>query len=357
MGRPLMKIVLFSFFFSLIVGARTSIYAQQSPQANDKERGIELYSKGNFSEAVKALKEAVKKQQGDIEAWYYLGLSSHGDGKIKDARKAFEKTLSLNPDFARGYAAVAYMQLLSNDNQGAVKNAEKALALDPKSVESLYIAGMARLREGAPAVALARAEDALKIKPDYPEAFILKTQALINMFSQSQANLSKSPGRLEEGKSTGEANGEVRKRSDYSLLKEASESLEAYLKLTPDQSEQALWREQLEGLRIYARMAPGSNPDTSVTGITPTLRPTILYREKARYTDAARNAGVRGTVVLMVVFADDGVVKHILAIQPLSHGLTEEAIRAAHKIRFTPAMRDGKPISLIGMLEFTFNMY
>src|SRR5262245_52086889 len=207
MRRPRLTMVLLSCFFSLIVVTRSSIFAQESPQANEKERGIELYRKGNFSEAVKALKEAVKKQQGDIEAWYYLGLSLHGAGKIKDARKAFEKTLSLNPDFARGYAAMAYMQLLGDDSKGAVKNAEKALALDPKNVESLYIAGVARLREGAPTEALARAEDALKINPDYPQALILKTQALINIFSQSQANLFKSSGRIEEGKSTGEANG------------------------------------------------------------------------------------------------------------------------------------------------------
>jgi hypothetical protein len=40
----------------------------------------------------------------------------------------------------------------------------------------------------------------------------------------------------------------------------------------------------------------------------------------------------------------------------LSHGLTEEAIAATRKIRFTPAMRDGEPISVIGNLEFTFSM-
>ncbi|MGH9751203.1 MAG: energy transducer TonB [Blastocatellia bacterium] len=59
----------------------------------------------------------------------------------------------------------------------------------------------------------------------------------------------------------------------------------------------------------------------------------------------------------MIVFADDGTLKHILVIQGLSHGLTEEAIKAARKIRFTPAMRDGKPVSVIGSLEFTFNLY
>lgn len=356
MRQPRITIILLACFFSLTLGSHSSVFAQQSPQASEKERGIELYRKGNFNEAVKSLKEAVKKQESDPDAWYYLGLSLHSVGKIKDARKAFEKTLSLRPDFAKGYTAIAYMHLLSNNNKEALKNAEKSLALAPKSLEALYIAGVARLRENAAAEALARAEEALKINPDYPEALILKTQALVSMFSQERADLMRGQERREvSGASV--ADGGAKRRSGYSLLKTASESLEAYLKLRPEQTKDAYWVEQLEALRVYAQMGTNSSPGKSVTGITASLRPTILYREKARYTQAARDAGVQGTVTLMVVFADDGVIKHIMIIQPLSHGLTEQAILATRKIRFAPAMRDGKPISVIGNLEFTFNLY
>jgi hypothetical protein len=34
-------------------------------------------------------------------------------------RFAFEKTISLRPDFAPAYTAIAYMQLLGNDNEAA----------------------------------------------------------------------------------------------------------------------------------------------------------------------------------------------------------------------------------------------
>jgi tetratricopeptide (TPR) repeat protein len=331
MRRPRVTIVLPFGFFLLIVGSLSSIFAQEPTQPTEKERGIELYRKGDFNGAVKTLKEVVKKQGDDSDAWYYLGLSSHRAGKINDARKAFEKAISLRSSFAPAYTALAYMQLLSNDNKGAVKNAEKALALDPKNFESLYIAGMARLKENAPADALGRAEEILKIKRDYPQALLLKTQALVNMFAKEQSN--------------------------YSLLKAASKSLEAYIELNPDLSERSLWNEQLEAMLYYAQLAEDSDSDKSVTAMTSNLRPTILYREKAHYTDAALNAEVQGVVILRVVFADDGALKHILAIRGLSHGLTAEAIKAARKIRFTPGMRDGKPVSLIGSLEFTFNPY
>jgi len=125
MRRSRAATILLYCFFSLIVWSRHSVFAQEPSQAPEKERGIELYRKGNFSEAAEALKEAVKKRQKDSNAWYYLGLSLHRVGEIRDARKAFEKAISLKPDFAPCYTAMAYMQLLNDDNNGAVKNAEK----------------------------------------------------------------------------------------------------------------------------------------------------------------------------------------------------------------------------------------
>src|SRR5262245_16975131 len=110
MRRSRTATILLYCFFSLTFGSRHSAFAQQPPQANEKEQGIELYRKGAFSEAVGALKEAVKKQQSDSDAWHYLGLSLHRVGEIKDARKAIEKAISLRPDFAPSYTAMAYMQ-------------------------------------------------------------------------------------------------------------------------------------------------------------------------------------------------------------------------------------------------------
>jgi TonB family protein len=357
MGRSRAATILLYCFFSLIVRSRHTVFAQETSQAPEKERGIELYRKGNFGEAVEALKEAVRKQQKDSDAWYYLGLSLHRVGEIKDALKAFQKTMSLKPDFAPGYTAMAYMQLFSNDYKGAVKNAEKAMALDPKNFESFYIAGTARLMQKQTAEALANAEEALKIKPDYSQALILKTETLISMFAREREKRIESLGRRDKSKSSGDADGGAKQQSSYSLLKAASESLEAYLKLMPEQSEHAFWSEQLEALRFYALRADDPVPDKPVTSTTTSSRPKILYREKADYTEDARRARVQGTVILMVVFADEGVLKHILVIQGLGHGLTEQAIAAARKIRFIPAMRNDKPTSVNGFLEFYFNLY
>ena len=87
------------------------------------------------------------------------------------------------------------------------------------------------------------------------------------------------------------------------------------------------------------------------------LRPTVLYREKARYTSEARDNKVEGTVVLSAIFGVDGQIGDIKVVQGLPYGLTENAIAAANKIRFEPAIKDGRPVSVRGSLEFTFKLY
>jgi hypothetical protein len=52
-----------------------------------------------------------------------------------------------------------------------------------------------------------------------------------------------------------------------------------------------------------------------------------------------------------------GLLTDINVISGLPDGLTENAIEAAKKTRFAPAMKDGRPISVRGILEFPFNLY
>jgi hypothetical protein len=41
----------------------------------------------------------------------------------------------------------------------------------------------------------------------------------------------------------------------------------------------------------------------------------------------------------------------------LPHGLTEKALEAVQKIRFIPAMKNGKFVSTWMQLEYNFNLY
>jgi len=52
-----------------------------------------------------------------------------------------------------------------------------------------------------------------------------------------------------------------------------------------------------------------------------------------------------------------GSVTNISTIRGLPDGLTERAIAAAKIIKFTPAMKDGHPVSMWMQLEYNFNLY
>jgi len=65
-----------------------------------------------------------------------------------------------------------------------------------------------------------------------------------------------------------------------------------------------------------------------------------------RYTPAAREAAVEGTVVLDLVVGEDGRVREVKVVQGLSHGLTEAATAAVQACRFTPGERQGKPVAV-----------
>jgi TonB family protein len=90
------------------------------------------------------------------------------------------------------------------------------------------------------------------------------------------------------------------------------------------------------------------------------LRSIVLVTQKEpgpAYTEEALRAGVGGKVVMLVILAADGNVKHILLLQSLSYGLTQEAIIAARKIKFEPSMKDGRPVSQVALLEYNFHPY
>jgi TonB family protein len=83
----------------------------------------------------------------------------------------------------------------------------------------------------------------------------------------------------------------------------------------------------------------------------------VLSKPEPQYTEDARKNQITGTVVLRAVFTSGGQVTNIRAVSGLPFGLTERAIAAARQIRFSPATKDGRPVSMYIQLEYNFNLY
>jgi TonB family protein len=93
------------------------------------------------------------------------------------------------------------------------------------------------------------------------------------------------------------------------------------------------------------------------TGSQVEQRARVLFKPEPTYTEDARKNQITGTVMLRVVFASNGDVVQIRAVKTLPYGLTERAIAAARQIKFVPAVRGGRPVSVFMQLEYNFNLY
>jgi len=94
----------------------------------------------------------------------------------------------------------------------------------------------------------------------------------------------------------------------------------------------------------------------SRAGVNGVSIPMCITCPVAVYSDRAREANVRGTVVLDVLVSADGRTEIIAIRKGLGFGLTQKAIEAVSEWRFKPAAtKEGEPVPLIVPVEVTWH--
>lgn len=95
---------------------------------------------------------------------------------------------------------------------------------------------------------------------------------------------------------------------------------------------------------------------TPLETAAPTTPVEITFKPNPVYTDEARNLKLQGEVLLEVSFAANGTLHVNRVVRGLGHGLDENAIAAANKMRFKPAMRGGQPVDSTAVVHVVFQM-
>ncbi|MDQ2938642.1 MAG: energy transducer TonB [Acidobacteriota bacterium] len=114
----------------------------------------------------------------------------------------------------------------------------------------------------------------------------------------------------------------------------------------------------------YRCMSDGSlarilDPDAAeriLTAKEVDTRVLMTAKPKPSYTKEARRNGIQGFVILKVLLSGDGKISRVRVVKRLPAGLTENAIRAACKIEFKSALKDGKPVSQWVTAEYVFRL-
>ena len=328
----------------LLVSFLLIFATQLTAQQTDHDLYAGLYQKGEFDKALIVLKRLSKQGSPDSDVWYYLGLTYLKVEKEKDAVKALEKAAALKRDDPAIRTSLAYAYLLRNDNK-AWDEATAALKLDPNIAEAHYILGVSSLRSASYNVAYERAKKAIALNPKFTNAYLLKSQALISSFAQQSGTV------IRPVSSRGE------------MLQEAAGDLEKYLSLGPKITNIEFYKDYFESIIFFAEFYnrpenqkpisfdPAPVDDPKVTPLKITAKP------RANYTDGARTNGISGIVRLLVGFSADGTIKHILILKSLDSGLDRNAVAAARQIRFEPKQIDGKPVSVVRVVEYSFTVY
>lgn len=103
-----------------------------------------------------------------------------------------------------------------------------------------------------------------------------------------------------------------------------------------------------------AAAVPTSTPAREAEVVTTPV--TILFKPDPLYTPEARQLHIQGEVLLQVIFEPSGQLTILGIERGLGHGLDEQAVAAARRIRFTPATRNGKPVQTPAVLHITFQI-
>lgn len=307
----------------------------------DREKGIELYKKGRFTEAAVFLERASKQKEykNDAEVWNYIGLSYVNQNKAKNGRKAFEKAVKYAPQNSRYRTNLAYAHLLTRNAKKAQSEIQKAIQLDPKNHTAYYIRGAAHFREGKNEPAAADAERALALDPKFTAAYILQADALLGSFGDKWAE-SEDPG------------------ANLALLERAAASLEKCRAECPKDDSLNAVSERTDTVKAFLHHFKTTNAGAEDSAESENKTPlNITRKSKPFYTDEARKAGEKGDVRIAVMFGADGKTKYLLLLKGLRYGLNEQALAAASQLEFEPEKIDGKPVSVVKTVVFTFDIY
>jgi tetratricopeptide (TPR) repeat protein len=163
--------------------------------------------RGEFDQAVEALRNATRLMPTNALAYNYLGLALHHANKPAEAERAYLRALTLNhdltevhfnlgclwllqsnrldqarselttytlrnPNSAEGWLKLGEIQLRSRDIAAAEKSLGEALRLDPHNAEALNATGLARLSRKKPNEAAQFFKKAVTEQPGYGPALL-----------------------------------------------------------------------------------------------------------------------------------------------------------------------------------------
>lgn len=82
----------------------------------------------------------------------------------------------------------------------------------------------------------------------------------------------------------------------------------------------------------------------------------VISKPLPQYTPEAKQLRIEGDVTLEVRFTASGQVEVLRVVNGLGHGLDQQAMIAAGRIRFKPATKNGEPVDQVSIIHISFQL-
>ena len=309
-------------------------FAQQ-PAVDDS---ILQCRKGDYAGAMAGLERLAKANSLDAEVWTCLAFAQIEKGD-RAARRSTDKASQLSSN-STSLANVALAYLLLRQPGAARAVATVALERGGNESTALFLRGSAYLQENKLDRAEEDANAALNAQAVDPRAYLLKSRIVLERVGRD----------ILKGKGKG----------DKTALQEILELLGEGLKKSKNHWAHTAIQAEYETIASFQEyfsrsgISPNDVDDQPDAGVTPLK---ILSKPRPGYTDEARMRNVQGTIRVLVIFGASGRVEKTFLLNRLGSGIDQQVIAAVNRISFTPMMRDGKPVSTVKQIEYTFSIY
>ena len=157
----------------------------QSPPQVAIDQLINLYNQGQFSAVVKQAQDITNQYPEAFIVWNILGASTAQIGMLDEAIEAYNKSISLKPDYADTYSNMGVTLQDQGKLEKAIVAHNKAISLKPNFADAYYNMGNVLKDQGKLYKSIEAYKKAISLKPDYANAFCnmgnaLKDQGKLN---------------------------------------------------------------------------------------------------------------------------------------------------------------------------------
>ena len=124
---------------ALVLVSASAIAADYYDLDEELHTASQLIEKAQYKRAIEKLKDAIRSDSENANAWNLLGYSSRKKGDLEKSAEAYHKALSLDPNHKDALEYQGELFLMLGDKTAAEGNLAKLISLCPDGCEQVEL--------------------------------------------------------------------------------------------------------------------------------------------------------------------------------------------------------------------------